>query len=505
MGVRCTLALALALGVPSASVPAQELGRFDAAQAWDAFLAKADSKDVGTALAVLDAVDYTPQGVNAAKCRDSTKKIAQSQALVPVSLAVQRAALLCAEATGDDAAAERATIVIAALAGQALRDADRGAWPRPVRIVAPADAYALLATAGLDFKYEIYPQLRPAPYFRQVIAAATPETGVERLLSFDYVDVLQHIDRRDPMHGTPRLRMVYAESIVASLAKDDAVSAIDQQAVLASVSLDGVDKKVAALRGAAERGGLYAAQTWLVICARDNGKACADGLVDALLPLAEASQVQPTVLLATAYLEGVGVERSQGAAEAMLDAADKRADRRWASVAFTEVQAALHPGQPLAPFLRQRLQAAHAAGNPTARVTEVMMDLQREDAAYALTPADEALLSEPAHNGMGHGLINLVEWYRKRDKAKSDAYLERAAEANNPDALRMLALRLRDAAGNKPASPETMAWLEKAANGGDGSAMYYLAWRAFAAGNPRRAEDWLMMAQDELPLRPRRE
>lgn len=494
MAVRCTLALALALGVASASVSAQEAARFDAAQAWETFIAKAKAKDVGTALAVLDAVDYTPQGVDAAKCRNSASQIAQSQALVPVSLAVQRAALLCAEATGDDAAAERATVVIAALATQAFRDADRGAWPRPVRIVAPADAYALLATAGLDFKYEIYPQLRPAPYFRQVIAAAAPATGVERVLSFDYVDVLQAIDREDPMHGTPRLRMAYAESIIASLAKQDAVAAIDQQAVLASVSMEGVDKKVDALRGAAQRGGLYAAQTWLVLCARDKGKACADGLVDALLPLAEAREVQPTVLLATAYLEGVGVERSQSSAEAMLDAADKRAERRWASVAFTELQAALHPGKPLAPFLRQRLQAAHAAGNATARVTEVMMDLQREDAGYALTAADEALLSDPAHNGNGQGLISLVEWYRTRDKAKSDAYLKRAAEANNPDALRMLALRLRDAAGNKPASPETIAWLEKAANGGDASAMYYLAWWAYAAGSPRRAEDWLMMA-----------
>ena len=494
MAIRCKFALALVLASVSASVPAQESGQWDAGQAWETFIAKATSKDVTTALAVLDAVDYTPLNVDAAKCRDNARQLAQAQALAPVSLAVQRAALLCAEATGDHAGAERAAGMIAALARHAFREADRGAWPRPMRIVAPVDAYALLATAGLDFKYEIYPQVRPAPYFRQLIAAATPASGMERLLSFDYVDVLQVVDREDPMHGTPRLRMVYAESIIASLAKQGAVPAIDQQAVLASVSLDGADKKVDALRAAAQRGGLYAAQTWLLVCARDKGKTCADGLVDALLPLVEARQVQPTVLLATAYLEGVGVERNQASAEAMLDAADKRAVHRWASVAFAELQAALHPGKPLAPFLRQRLQAAHAAGDPTARVTEVMMDLQREDDAYALTAADEALLSDPAHNGNGEGLLNLVEWYRTRDKAKSDAYLKGAAEANNPDASRMLALRLRDAEGNKPARPETMAWLDKAAHGGDASAMYYLAWRAYAAGNPRRAEDWLMVA-----------
>ena len=116
MAIRCRFALALALATASASVPAQEAGRWDAGQAWETFIAKATSKDVTTALAVLDAVDYTPLSVDAAKCRDNARQVAQAQLLAPVSLAVQRAALLCAEATGDDAAAERATVIIAALA-----------------------------------------------------------------------------------------------------------------------------------------------------------------------------------------------------------------------------------------------------------------------------------------------------------------------------------------------------------------------------------------------------
>lgn len=493
--IRRKAALALALSSFVAVTPAfaQDAPQVDVARMWEAFLAKATPDDVNTALDVVGAVDYGLTSVDADKCRANAKALARAQELVPVSMVVQRTALLCAEAIGDDAAAERATTMIAALAKQAFRDADRGAWPRPVRIVTPADAYALFASAGLEFKYELYPQLRPMPYFPLLIAAAS-QSGSERVVQFDYVDVLQAIDRKDPAHGTPRLRMAYAESFVESAAKREDVSGVDALAVQAAALQDDPAKRVEALRGAARAGGLGAATTWLAVCAQTPFKGCADGLVDALLPLAEQRHAYPMMLLATAYVEGVGVVRDQGSAEAMLDAADRSWERHGASVAFAELQSSLHAGQPLAPFLRQRLDAAHAAGNPAARVVAVAVEMDRKDGKYTLSTKDEALLADPAHNGTGRGLLELAAWYEERDKTKSDAYLKRAAEANNPAALRILAFRLREADGNRPASAATLAWLEKAANGGDAVAMRYLAGRAFTDGNPRRAEDWLMLA-----------
>lgn len=486
--------LALALVLAAAPAFAQDPAGIDVAGMWETFLAKATPEDVNTALDALGAVDYGLDSVDAGKCRDKAADVARAQRLAPVSIAVQRAALLCAEATGDHAAAERATATIAALARQAFADADRGAWPRPVRIVSPADAYALFASAGLEFRYEMYPQLRPTPYFPLVIAAASPSTGVERAVRFDYVDVLQAIDRKDPAYGTPRLRMSYSESFVDSAAKREEIAAVDLLAVQEAITEDAPAKRVDALRAAVRAGGLHAATTWLAVCVNSPSKGCGDGLVDALLPLAEARHAYPMMLLATAYLEGVGVPRDQASAEAMLDAADRLWERRGATVSFADVQSVLHPGQPLAPFLRQRLDAAHAAGNPAARVVALAMDMAREDGKYALSAADEALLADPAHNGTGQGLLKLAAWHENRDKTVSDAYLKRAADAGNPAALRILAMRLRDAEGNRPAAPATIAWLEKAANGGDAMAMRYLAWRALTGGNPRRAEDWLMLA-----------
>lgn len=487
---------ALALALLFAACPpafAQDAPQVDVARMWETFLAKATPEDINTALDVVGAVDYGLTTVDGDKCRANAKAIARAQELVPVSMVVQRTALLCAEAIGDHAAAERATAMIAALARQAFRDADRGAWPRPVRIVTPADAYALFASAGLEFKYEMYPQLRPMPYFPLVIAA-TSQAGIERVVQFDYVDVLQAIDRKDPAHGTPRLRMAYAESFVDSAARREDISAVDVLAVQAALQEDDPGKRVEALLGAARAGGLHAATTWLGVCANTPFKGCADGLVDALLPLAEARHAYPMMLLATAYLEGVGVARDQASAEAMLDAADRVWERRGASVSFAGLQSVLHAGQPLAPFLRQRLDAAHAAGNPAAKVVAASIEMSREDGKYVLSAADEALLADPAHNGTGQGLLQLAGWHENRDKTVADAYLKRSAEANNPAALRILAMRLRDAEGNRPASAETMAWLEKAANGNDVVAMRYLAWRALGDGKPRRAEDWLMLA-----------
>jgi TPR repeat protein len=487
-------ALALAfLFAACAPAFAQDAAKVDVARMWEAFLAKATPEDVNTALDAVGAVDYGLTTVDAGKCRENAKVLARAQELAPVSMVVQRAALLCAEAIGDDAAAERATTMIAALARQAFGDADRGAWPRPVRILAPADAYALFASAGLEFKYEMYPQLRPTPYFPLVMAAAT-RNGVERMVQFDYVDVLQAIDRKDPAHGTPRLRMTYAEAFVDSAAKRKEIAAVDVLAVQDALREDDRGKRVEALRGAARAGGLQAATTWLAVCVGTPFKGCADGLVDALLPLAEARHAYPMMLLATAYLEGVGVDRDQASAEAMLDAADRVWERRGASVSFAEVQSVMHAGQPLTPFLRKRLDAAHAAGNPAAKVVALAIEMSREDGKYVLSAADEALLADPAHNGTGQGLLKLAGWHESRDKAVSDGYLKRAAEANNPAALRILAMRLREAEGNRPASPDTIAWLEKAANGNDVVAMRYLAWRALEDGKPRRAEDWLMLA-----------
>jgi TPR repeat protein len=472
---------------------AADAGAGDPAAQWQAFLAHGTADDVNAAVGAVDSVGYDGLAVDAGKCRAHATAVAEGLRRVPVSMVMQRVALLCAEATGDRAAADSAATALAALARDAFAEADRGAWPRPVRIVLPGDAYALFASAGMQVRYEIYPQLYPAPYFPMLVAAAPPEGGVETLVQFDYVDVLQQVDRKSPSHGTPRLRLSYVESFVGGAAKRGEVSALDYEAVKAASQEESPAKKVDALREAAGRGGLGAASTWLLVCRMNPSPGCADGLVDALLPQAEARHAYPMMLLALAYAEGVGVARDTRAAGTMLDAANRAWKRDGASVVYAEMMGVLNPGQPLQADVRKRLEAARDAGNATAAAM-LVADRVEHAAGSALDPADEALLASAVNNTSGQGFLKLAGWYESRDAAKSDDYLRRAARLDNPAALRILAFRLRREQGSKPPTPETLAWFEKAANGGDLYAMNYSGFQAYMHGDPRRAEDWVLPA-----------
>ena len=489
--LRLTIACAFALA--AGALPAAEPTAFDAAAAWRGFLAKGTADDVNAAINAIDAVGYDGAGVDADKCKAQAGALAAARARVPVSMALQRAALLCAEANGDRSIAESATQAMASLARHALAEADRGAWPRPVRIVLPGDATALYASAGMSVHYEIFMQLHPAPYFPFLLAAAPVTGGPEKHIQFDYVDTLAQFDRGARAYGTPRLRMGYVDGFVGSAAKAGTVSAVDYQAYMDAAGESSPQAKVAAVRDAAANGGIGSATTWLTVCGLNPAKGCADGLVDALLPGAEARHAYPMLLLALAYAEGIGVTRDPAAAKAMLDAADKAWDRRGASVEYVELWSVLHPGVALPADLATRLREAAAAGNGTAAALALSLRMAREK-GFVLSAADEAELARPENNGTGAGFMRLAGWYEDRDKKKSDAYLERAAQADNAEALRRLAYRLREAGGSKPPTAEAMAWFERAANGGDVYAMYYAGYQAYRQGNLQRAEDWMVPA-----------
>lgn len=460
---------------------------------WESFLARGTAADVNAVVDAVDLVAYDGATVEAGKCRSHGAQVKEGVRRVPVSMLMQRVALLCAEATGDRAAADDAATALASLARHALAEADLGAWPRPVRIVLPGDAYALFASAGMQVRYELYTELHPSPYFPMLVAAAPPGGAAETLVRFDYVDVLQHVDREADSHGTPRLRMAYVDAFVGAAAKRGEVSAIDYQAMKAAALEESPAKKIEALRAAVARGGLGSAGAWILVCRMNPSPGCADGLVDALLPQAEGRHAYPLMLLALAYAEGVGVPVDPRAAAAMLDAANRAWKRGGASVIYAEFVGMLHPGESLRDDVRKRLEGARAAGNATAAALLVADRLDRT-AKPALDAADERFLADPINNRMGQGLMKLAGWYESRDSTKSDDYLRRSALADNPAALRILALRLRKEQGSKPPSAEALTWFEKAANGGDTYAMYYSAFQAYMRGQPRRAEDWVFPA-----------
>lgn len=488
-------ALALFLGLSMAvPVSAQEAAAPDVATQWRELLAHGTAESVNIASAAIDAVDYSGDGVDGDKCRSHEGALKEAIRQLPVSMMVQRVAMLCAQATGDQAAADRASAALAALAKDAFAQASRGAWAKPVRVVLPGDALALLASAGMTVRYELFEQIRPRPYFPWRIAAVPAGGGQEKLVTFDYVDTMQILDRRSRAYGTPRLRMVYAESTVKGLADLGVTGAIDNLAIVAASQSATVAEKVRALRTAAAQGGLQSIYLWMLVCKSGDTPNCTDGLIDALLPLAEARQGYPMVLLATAYAQGIGVKADQTAAEAMLDAADRVMEGHRAASVFADTYSTLGADSPFPDFLRRRLLVARDAGNEVAGIQLIANDMQAKDDAYVLSADDERRLADPANNGLGKGLAVLALWYRERDQGKYEDYLQRAADAGDADSLSTLAFRQRGNQGTEPLPPAAEALFERSANGGDPYAMRYLAYLAMVAGKWERAEDWILLA-----------
>ncbi len=464
-----------------------------AADQWSAFLAHGTTGQVGHAIDMMDAVGYGLNKVDAAKCSANMKGLAQAVAEVPVSLAVHRAARLCAEANGDTQAAQRESDAFQALATYALRLSGDGAWQRPIPIVNMRDAYALVAASGLEFRYEYYDSLVPKRYFPLVIAAWDPDGKVERHLSFDAVDALHSIDRSDPAASYPHNRNAFAKALAAAESKGDQVVGIDFDAVTTAVTKTTPQARRDAVKKAAGLGGINSLATWLAICDKNRFQGCADGLVDTLLSFAEKKQAMPMTMLAMAYREGVGTTRDEAMADKVLDAADALWLRRGATVAYAELYGAMHPGEEPA-WLRQRLANAARTGNRQAAPIELALRLGLESPVQ-LTDAEVAMLADPGNNGLGHGQALLADYYRKRtDSTHAQAAMANAANAGDPSSQRMLAYAKRDTEGSNGPTAATLALFQDAAQGGDALAMRYLSYRAMLAGQWKDAEQWLLGA-----------
>ena len=119
------LALAALLASPTAAVAAET---FDAAAEWERFLAEG-ATDAYDAYQVVNELD-SGQGVDAARCREKADDLAKAAEALRVSARVQQVAYRCAEATGDDAAAETYRARFAALAAHALGQASDD-WSAP--------------------------------------------------------------------------------------------------------------------------------------------------------------------------------------------------------------------------------------------------------------------------------------------------------------------------------------------------------------------------------------
>ena len=519
MIVRSSLAAALAAALFALAIPAQALAADtpadtpaqdakaparpqvidvdpakDVAGAWNTFLAKAEFEPSYAAYDVLGAVGYGAEGVDAGACADQREALAAAVRAVPVSIAIRRAAMLCAEASGDEAGAERALVALAALSKHALAEYGDGAVRRPIRVVQPWDIYALLHSLGYDFQYEYHTQVFPARYFPVTVAAWDAQREVERHLQFDYIDTTVSIDRASENAGWPVLRDENALAYARGQARGDDVIGIDVLGVSEALEADSDAERVALLRKTAERGGLQALGMWVATCSGpEAAKGCTDGLIDTLLPLAERRQALPMALLSHAYRSGLGVKRDIAAADQLLAAADKRWHRGDAGVYLTWLMLQQSLGEQALAYLPQLRKAAEA-GNADARYL-VLLFRQAEGKA-SFDAADIAFLEDPANNGTGAGHALLAMYHHARDDMPTAMRgYARAADAGNARAQFLTGGALwtgQDGVKHDPVEGERL--LRLAAHGGEVGAMRSMAYVEAERGAWADAVRWLRPA-----------
>lgn len=470
--------------------PAPQEIEADPAAAWTRFLSSAALEDVYAAHAVLNDVGYQAGTVDADRCRDHAQALRASVERAPVGLAMRHAAMLCAEAIGDDAWAEEEATVFVALSRHALSGAGATRMGMPVRVLMPRDPYALLKASGLDFLYEYYQDARPARYFPLVVAALDPDSGKERLLRFDFVDSGNAMLHGDVHSGFPAQRHALANEFLRSHAEGGDVASIDALALVEAASARGNQAKRDPLKRAAERGGIQSARAWAVLCVRTPFEGCGDGLFEALLPGAESRHGAALVLMAFAHAEGIGSPASEDDAKRLLDLAATRWEGEGtAEVEFSELWS-LSRGDDLRPgWLLDRLERAASAGSIDARLHLLAL---RADEAGLFGPEATRFLSQPGINSLGEGHALLAaDAFQAKAKPLALGFMGHAAAAGNAMMMGLAVLSELEAVKGTP-TPALLERLEAAAHAGSAAAARRRASIAADAGQWQDAQSWLL-------------
>lgn len=481
---RCLLAIASALCfvvVAAAAaaddvVPAKAKGKAAAGAAtleevtadpdrvWRRFLADAELGAVYDRYDAIDAVGYIHVAVDADACRDHAVELREAVIAAPVSIALHRVAMMCADAVGDAPMAEREIAALASLSKHALTGRGDSAWRKPIAVLSPRDVYALIALLGYEYRYEYYQGVDPKRYLPLRVAVWDPEEKLERHLVFDFVDVANAIDRDGEYIGYPYHRHLLAEAFAESQNSGGEIVGADMLAMQAGFLVGDSAERVAKLREAASRGGVASLTNGVLICAGEKIDGCADGLIDALLPLAEQKHAMPMALLAMAYAEGVGAEKDMKTAEALLDGADRRWHQRGASAMYAALESTMHNSK-FSDFTLRRPRGSSAVGNVDAEVLMVLQEIVI--AKRALSAQEIAVLERASNNGVGMGYGILAEYYETRSMTSAAAAaLDKAAEHGHAMSQRKRALNAIRAGGDSTPRETWWPWMTAAAQGG---------------------------------------
>ncbi|GGA67457.1 hypothetical protein GCM10011521_01960 [Arenimonas soli] len=482
MTIRRCLLLPLLLLLPAAAAGAD--AGLDAE--WRRFLAEAVDTEVYPHFETV--TDFPLHGqVEPQACRDRADDIAAAVAAVPVSASVHYLAYQCAQATGDEAAAEHHLARFGSIARHTLDAAPPwGDWgARPMRVVAGRDIYTILQAMGLELHSEVM-YVRPLLRFLRIrVVAWDPEAGIERHLDFDFADTVVQIDRDLSRPVYPHHRDQYVSSLITMLANGNSLAANDVITTREAKALSDPAERVARLRPMAARGGFHSTLFWFETCRTSPFEGCAEGLLDALLPHVEEGHALPTIKLALAYELGFGVGKDMTAAMALLDKANARmGGQGHAVVDYVRIRAGVLDSWEIPAPVQQRLDAAQAAGHPLPAVLAAISHYA--GGAERLEPAHLQALEASAAKGSvtAMGLLATHHHYGE-DDALAVTWLERAAQAGDTDAQALLGDRYANGRGLPTDMAKAEHWWLQSGEGGDDDVLRLLGYRAEAR------EDWV--------------
>ncbi len=483
--------LFLTLALAATTSPALATGVEDSA--WDGFLAEADIKAVYAAYDLAVELSGGPDGPVQDVCRKHAAGVATAVEVAPLSATVLNAAYRCAEALGDDDAAERYAMRFAAVGRHALSREHRDWSSRPIRVVGSSDIYVMLRASGLELRYEWLDYHAQPRHLVTHVVMWDAAAKRERHFAFDYLDVVMSLNRDDAVSAYPSARRNYARSIVRDLSNNGAVMGADMLAVLEARQMDDAKEKAARLRPAAEIGGLVSSQHWLELCHAKPFDGCGEGVVDALLPQVEKGYGLPTVMLALAYAQGVGVAKDEGAAMKLLDRAGGIMGQSQATVAFArEYVVTDNEGFPSG--LVSRLEALAAQDDPYAW-TLLAARTMRGAKDGRMTQTQAAALRRHADAGVTAATrVLAADLLQANQPADAFPLLLKAAEAGDVESQLLLSEHYQDGEGVPKDSALAQRWRLQAAAGGSSEAMLSLGEQSSEDQAWVQAQEWFRSA-----------
>lgn len=476
-------------------------GGAEMAPAWERFLSTANYADVLDSYGVLGRFpeDGRP---DAAACAQQAAALERARSVNPFSPALQGLIESCLEYTGAvaDLRSERER-------GRRLRaflmhDQRGTAADRPIAIAAEADATALIRQLQGEPLYGRYMVGAPSgslPFVAIYFDAAAKQ---ERQLHFDFLRVWQRLQSRNADERYPAMLRGLTERYLS-----ESERAGNTTAELAKSTLElgrGEIKPIEAaqrIEALALAGSPAAAFELLPLCLIiDDGGRCAANAVDLVRPHAERDLAEAMIVLALAADRKVAGAGSRRDGEVWLQRAIARAGEAEALTAFAQLAVSVESRARISSAAARALRQAASLGHAPA--TLLLVQMLRGDRIRRLRgESADRWLHRAVAAGAPAAMAQLgLEYLRLSRYQDAWPLLERAAQADDPSALGLLAIAHDSGKLGIAAEPvRALDLYRRAADLGNSGAMRRLG-RAYARAelglpaDTARAEAWYLSA-----------